>query len=91
MDHIWTMRLPVLADVLQIEALRQVKVELNGTELPLAAERVVDLQVYFWPVKCPTTFVYLIRNVMRTALRRASVARSQSSSSPTYFSGRVAR
>src|SRR5918998_6798712 len=58
------MRLAILAYVLQTEALRHIEVELDGAELPLAVEGVVDLQVDLRPVKCAAAFVYFIRDVM---------------------------
>ncbi len=43
--------LPVLADVFQVEALRQVEVELNGRKLPQAADGVHQLDVNLGPVE----------------------------------------
>src|SRR5947209_1644392 len=58
------MRLAVLADVFKAKAHRHIKVELNSTELPLTAERIVYLQIDLRPIECATTFVYLVRDVV---------------------------
>ena len=50
-DHHRAMRLVVGADVFQVEALRQVVVELHGAELPFAADAVAHHEVDLRPVE----------------------------------------
>ena len=52
MHHQRLMALPILADVFEAEALRQVEVELHGRKLPEAADGVHQLDVDFRPVEC---------------------------------------
>lgn len=59
-DHVRAVRLPVLADIFQPKAFRLVKVELDGGELPLAPERVVDLQVNLRPVERAAAVIHLV-------------------------------
>ena len=44
-NHDWSVRRVVVADVLQVEAFGQVVVELHGPQLPLATDRVADHEV----------------------------------------------
>src|SRR4051794_9097668 len=41
----------IVASVLKLEPLRQVEIELNGAQLPYAADRVLDLDIDLRPVK----------------------------------------
>src|SRR5205807_8038323 len=50
-DHHRPVLLVVLADVAQVESLRRVVVELDGPELPLASDAVLDVEVQLGPVK----------------------------------------
>src|SRR5579885_28716 len=50
-NHHGAVRLVVLADVLKLEALRQVEVPLHGAELPQATDGVLDLEVNLRPVE----------------------------------------
>ena len=49
------------ADVLQAEPLRHLVIQLNGRALPLAADRVGDVEVDFRPVERPVAFVQRVR------------------------------
>jgi hypothetical protein len=55
-------RLAVLADVREPEAHRQVEVELDRGQLPLAAERVVESQVDLRAVEGAAALVDLVRD-----------------------------
>ena len=48
-DHHRPMRLAVLADVLELEALRHLKIELGRVQLPRPTERVLDVDVDLGP------------------------------------------
>src|SRR5438094_6340358 len=50
-DHHWPMRAIVGADVFQLKALGQIVVELNGAELPLAADAIPDHEVNLWTIE----------------------------------------
>ncbi len=63
-NHVRAMRSSVFANVLKLEALRHVEVELDGAELPLTTERVVDLQINLRPVERTTTFVHFVRDIV---------------------------
>src|SRR5690606_3148120 len=56
MDHIRTMLLVVLARVFQFETLRQIEVQLDRSQLPDTADRILDLDVYLRAVKCGFAF-----------------------------------
>ena len=58
--HVGLMLLAVRADVGQVEALRQVEVELDGAQLPRPAERVLDLHVDLGPVEGAAALVNLV-------------------------------
>ena len=81
----------VRAGVLQVEPLRQVVVELHGAELPLPADAVVHDEVDLRPVERGLAGVELeLEALVDHARSSPASARSQISSLPTYFSGRVA-
>ncbi len=65
MDHHRTMVGVVLADVLEVEALRRVVVELDRAELPRAADRVGDVEVDLRTVKGAVTRLELVRHARR--------------------------
>jgi hypothetical protein len=50
-DHVWPVFLAVLADVSQVEALRQVEIKLDRAQLPFAPERIPELEVDLRPVE----------------------------------------
>jgi hypothetical protein len=58
----WTMRSAVFTDVTEIEALRQVEVELNGAQLPWTADRVLHDQINLRAVKGAVGFIDLVGN-----------------------------
>src|SRR5919199_2204125 len=60
--HVRAVGPTVLADVLHVEAYRHVEVELDGGELPLASECVVDFEVDLGAVEGSTTLVYFVRD-----------------------------
>ncbi len=57
MDHVGLVLLAVVADIDEVEALREVEVELHGAELPRPAERVLDLHVDLRAVECAAAFI----------------------------------
>ena len=89
-DHHRPLQGAVLGRVLQVEALRQVEVELEGADLPLAAQHVVHEQVDLGAVEGALVSAPP-RTAMpdaRSASRRAPSAVSQTSSLPMRLSGR---
>src|SRR5215472_5114882 len=60
-DHDRAMLGAVLTDVRQLEALRQVEVDLHGRQLPVAADRIAHLDVELRAVERAAAFVHLIR------------------------------
>ena len=52
MNHDGSVLLPVCTNVREIEALGQVVVYLNGSELPLAANHIANHEVDFGAVEC---------------------------------------
>src|SRR2546421_3765360 len=63
MHHQGAMRFVIRARVLEVEALRQRVVELDSRALPLAADRVVELDVDLRPVERAAADVHAIRQV----------------------------
>src|SRR3984893_791017 len=57
MDHHRDLLFPVGVDVEGTEALRQVKIDLNGAALPVAADGVAQHILELWPVKSAFTRV----------------------------------
>src|SRR4029078_10371591 len=51
MEHHRAVVLAVLAGVGELEALRQVRIVLDGAELPAALQRVVDVELHFRSVE----------------------------------------
>ena len=92
-DHHRAVALAVLADVVDVEALGQVEVDLDRRTRPLAAEGVDPLDVDLRAVERAAALVDLVGEPARVQRlpQSRSVARSQVSSSPIAFSGRVAR
>ena len=82
----------VLADVGEVEALGRDVVELDGAQLPLAADAVGDVEVDLRAVERAVARLELVRQARASssAALSAASARSQSASSPMRFSGRVA-
>ena len=56
-NHVRLMTLSVFSHILKVEPFRQIEVELNCGGLPLAADRILDLEVDFRPVECSAAFV----------------------------------
>jgi hypothetical protein len=81
----------VLAGVAEIETLRRVVVELDGAQLPRAADGIGDIEVDLGTVEGAVPFLELVRTPRALErARSAASARSQSSSLPMRCSGRVA-
>src|SRR5215207_7851386 len=62
-NHDHSVPVAILADIVDIEALRQVEIELNCRTRPLSSERIDPLDVNLWPVKGAATFVDLVVDV----------------------------
>ena len=64
MDHVRSGRLTVFCDIRDIEAFREIEVELNRRQLPFASDRVADLEVDFRPVKRAAALVDFVVELM---------------------------
>jgi hypothetical protein len=75
--------------VLELEPLGQVEVVLDGAQLPGAADGVLHVDVDLRTVEGGVALLDLVLQAVgfSSAARSASVAASQPSSVPTYFSG----
>ena len=69
-DHDRPMIGAVGAAILELEAFGQHEVDLHGSELPLAADRVAQVDVELGPVERAAAFVDLVRQIVR--LERAA-------------------
>ena len=68
--HDRLVRLAVLADVLELEAVRVVEVHLDGRALPGAVQRVLDLDVDLRPVEDALARIHLVRRCRATSSAR---------------------
>ena len=59
-NHDWPVRLAVLADVLQLEALRHLEIQLRGVELPGATKSVLDIDIDLWTVERPLAWLHFV-------------------------------
>ena len=66
--HVRAMITTIFPRILQIKLLRQIEIELNGAHLPLAANRILDLQVDLGTIESTAAGIDLIRN--RLGLQR---------------------
>jgi len=55
LNHDRTVGLVILADVFKAKPFGEIRIKLNGTELPDAANCILDLDVDFRAVKCSLT------------------------------------
>ncbi len=87
MDHHWPVRRVVRADIFQLEALRQVVIELHGSQLPLAADAIANYKIDLGAVERGFAFLggvfhaHTLHDFEENPLRPFA----QSSSVPTYF------
>ncbi|MNC35855.1 hypothetical protein D3C75_843520 [compost metagenome] len=71
----WTVFLAVFADISQVELLRHLKIQLNGSALPASLQRIPNMKVNLRPVKSPVPRIHpvadslLIQNPLQRCLR----------------------
>ena len=53
----------IFARIFQLEALRQIKIQLNRAQLPNTTDGVLDLNIDFRSVKCGLAFDSFVRNI----------------------------
>ena len=92
MQHHRTMRDVVRANVLELEALGEIEVELHRRTLPLAPDRVDELEVELGPVKRAAALVDRERLAARVQHVRERLRPRDPTSrrEPSALSGRVA-
>ena len=74
MDHVGAVLLAIFADVAEVEAFRQVEVELDSRKLPFPTQCVLDLEVDLWTIERAAAFVNLVGMPMRIRVSSRSLS-----------------
>ena len=91
-QHHRSAALVVRVDVLDVEALREIEVELHGGSLPRPPDRIDQLEVQLGSVKGAASLIHPVYDAPPLEhVLRTEIASFHSPGVPSAFSGRVAR
>src|SRR6266496_2701459 len=62
MDHDRAMWFVILADILELETLREIEIKLHGGQLPRPTDSIFNPNVYLWTIEDGFSFHTLVRN-----------------------------